>query len=360
MNLADLGWRASLGESFKPYGKQGLRPARVAREDKNSYLVLSERGELMAEVSGKVRHEASGRADFPAVGDWVAIQPRYEEASATIHTLLPRISSFSRKVAGSQTEEQVLAANVDTVFLVSGLDGDFNLRRIERYLALAWNSGAASVVVLNKADLCADVDVKAEQVASIALGVPIHPVSAVERRGLDVLNEYLGHGKTVALLGSSGVGKSTLINSFLGTDRQRVRAVRQDDSHGRHTTTHRELILLPGGGMVIDTPGMRELQMWTDRERLTGTFDDIEALASRCRFRNCKHEREPGCAIASALRDGTLDAGRFQSYLKLQRELRYLDTRTDQKARMIEAAKWKRIAKASRKNAKARRRGGYR
>jgi ribosome biogenesis GTPase len=360
MAIADVGWTPLLDEQFRPWAQRGLLPARVIRQHTSVYAVYAEQGELTAEVSGALLHETGSSAMFPAVGDWVAIHGRHDEGRATIHTVLPRTSTFSRKVAGGRTEEQVVAANVDTVFLVSGLDGDLNLRRIERYLSLAWGSGATPVVVLNKVDVCDDVEAAVADVQSVAVGVPIHIVSATRDQGLDTLTQYLGGQKTVALLGSSGVGKSTLINRFLGTERQRVNAVREDDSHGRHTTTYRELIPLPQGGCVIDTPGMRELQMWIDGDAVARAFDDVERLAGQCRFRDCKHQHEPGCAVKTALKDGTLDGGRYRNYLKLQRELRYLDTRLDQKARSMEEAKWRKIAINSRKRKRAMRRGGYR
>jgi ribosome biogenesis GTPase len=296
-------------------------------------------------------HGAVWRSDLPAVGDWVATRVWPEEGKATIHAVLPRKSVFSRKVAHSRTEQQVVAANVDTVFLVSGLDRDFNVRRIERYLTLAWESGATPVIVLNKTDLCSDVAHFVADVESVAVGVPIHPVSAKENQGLDSLRRYLAPGETVALLGSSGVGKSTLLNTLLGTERQRTAPVRERDQRGRHATAHRELVFLPGGGMLIDNPGMRELQMWTDDEALAETFDDITLLAARCRFRDCRHDSEPGCAVREAIENGTLDEARLRSYWRLQREIRHLETRRDQKARLVERAKKRRHEKRSREQA---------
>ncbi len=353
MNLTDIGWNSFFERNFEKFKKQSLSPARVAQEHKRSYLVFSERVELTAEISGKFRYEAHSRGGFPAVGDWVAASIRPEEGRATIHAVLPRKSSFSRKAilsggmpdTGGKTEEQVLAANVDTVFLVSGLDGEFNLRRIERYLAVAWDSGATPVVVLNKSDVCPDLEVRLKEVETIASGIPVHPVSAVEKQGLDILHEHMGSGKTAAFLGSSGVGKSTIINGLLGEDRLKVREVRAYDNKGRHTTIHREMIILPTGGVVIDTPGMRELAMWSDENGLRRTFDDIEELALGCHFRDCRHQGEPGCAVRQAIQDGRLNAKRLSSYFKLKKELMHLTIRKDQRARLDAKKKWKNIQK---------------
>lgn len=353
MNLTDIGWSSFFEQNFEKFARRSLIPARVAQEHRRSYLVFSERGELTAEVSGKFRYEARSKGAFPAVGDWVAASIRSVEGKAMIHAILPRKSSFSRKAilsggmpdTGGKTEEQVLAANVDTVFLVSGLDGEFNLRRIERYLAVAWDSGATPVIALNKADICDDVEACTREAGSIGFGVPIHPISATENRGLDVFHRYLGEGKTAAFLGSSGVGKSTIINILLGEDRLEIAPVREYDKKGRHTTVDREMILLPAGGIVIDTPGMRELAMWSDENGLRRTFDDIEKLALGCRFRDCRHQGEPGCAVRQAIEDDLLDARRLQSYAKLKKELMHLSIRKDQRARLDAKKKWKNIEK---------------
>ena len=355
MDLRRLGWTTLLESHFDRLGAPGLAPARVVREQRQRYVVRGEFGQAEAQVAGKLRHSAASREAFPTIGDWLAVRLRKGENVATIEAILPRKSAFSRKTAGSQTAEQVVAANIDTVFLVSGLDQDFNLRRIERYLITAWDSGAAPVVVLNKADLRADVARCVAEVESIALGVPVHAVSTVDGQGLAELHQYARVGCTVAFLGSSGVGKSSLINALLGDERLRVQAVREDDSKGHHTTTHKELLLLPDGGMVIDTPGMRELQLWADESALESTFADVEAFAARCRFRNCKHASEPGCAVRDALEAGRLDAGRWESYVKLKRELAHLERKQDHSAQALERRKWKQIAKDARKVTRAKR-----
>ncbi len=352
MNLELLGWNRFFAKNFDSYFQQGYTVGRVALEQKNTYLLYTEFGELSAEVTGKMRYQAERRIDFPAVGDWVVVSIIGDEERANIHEILPRKSKFSRKTVGAQTDEQIIATNIDTVFLVSGLDRDFNLRRIERYLILVWESGANPVIILNKADLCDEVEQRKAEVEAIAPGVPIISLSAIENQGLDALTPYLGTGQTVALIGSSGVGKSTITNQLAKKDIQAVQTVRKGDNRGRHTTTHRELIILPSGGLLMDTPGMREIQMWNGSEGFQETFTDINTLATECRFRNCQHESEPGCAVQQALLDGTLDKQRFRNYRKLQQELEYNHRKQDQKASLAEKEKWKKIHKALRNNPK--------
>ena len=352
MNLEVLGWSGFFSKSFESHLQEGYTVGRVALEHKQVYILYTEQGELPAEVTGKLRYRASGRQDFPAVGDWVVISVRDGQKRATIHAVLPRKSKFSRKTVGTITDEQIVATNIDTVFLISGLDGDFNPRRIERYLILVWESGAKPVIILNKADLCDDVDQRRQEVEAIAFGVPLVILSAVNNQGLDALIPYLSKGQTVALLGSSGVGKSTITNQLAGRVVQAVQEVRQGDDRGKHTTTHRELIVLPSGGLLIDTPGMREIQIWAADEGLQETFADIKTLARQCRFQNCQHNREPGCAVQQALEEGRLDYQRFMSHQKLQKELDYLARKQDQKAYLAEKEKWKKITKSLRKNNK--------
>jgi ribosome biogenesis GTPase len=300
-------------------------PARVSVEHRGLYHVLTEQGEGTAAVSGRLRHEAAGRADFPAVGDWVALQTG---DPGVIHAVLPRSNKFSRKPPGRDTEEQIVAANLDTLLLVTSLNRDLNPRRIERYLAAASAPRLELVLVLSKSDLCDDPEGVAGRLRP-QLGVPVHPVSARTRTGLLALEVYLGPGRTVALVGSSGVGKSTLLNELLGVERLAVREVRASDDRGRHTTTHREMIRLPQGGLLIDNPGMRELQVWDEDADLEGTFADVADLAGRCHYPGCTHEQEPRCAVREALAEGTLDEGRLANYRKMQRELAYLEARRD-------------------------------
>lgn len=342
MSIEPLGWNDTFNQSFQPYRDLGLTPARVAREDKGRYLVLCEHGELAAEVSGKFRHQAHSRQDFPAVGDWLAISPRHAEQKATIEAVLPRTSLFCRKTAGRITEEQPLAANIDYALLVAGLDTDFSPRRIERYLTVCYDSGASPVIVLTKSDLCAGVEALVSEMKAIALGVPVHPVCNLSGEGLEALEPYFRIGITSALLGSSGVGKSTLINRLLGIELLPTNELRYD-GRGRHTTTRREMILLPTGGLIIDTPGMKELGLWADQDSLTETFEDIEQLAASCRFRDCTHAQEPGCAVREAVNKGTLPAGRLESFFKLRKEIAFLVRKEDVKARLEEKARWRQI-----------------
>jgi len=305
-------------------------------------------------VSGRFRFEALASSDYPAVGDWVALGPdNGPGAQAVITAVLPRRSAFvrsaadaTRRSAGNLVDEQVLAANVDVAFLVAGLDHDFNLRRLERYLAVAWSSGVRPVIVLNKADVALDLDDRLLAVESIAPAVPIVVLSALTGDHLADLPPYLAAGQTAVVLGSSGVGKSTLVNALLGVERQATAAVREDDSRGRHTTTHRELFELPGGALLIDTPGIRALEVAGADEGMAAAFDDIAELALGCRFTDCRHEGEPGCAVRSAIDDGRLTSDRLASHQKLERELAHAERKGDARARAAETKRWKSIHKA--------------
>jgi ribosome biogenesis GTPase / thiamine phosphate phosphatase len=350
-----LGWSDRLAEAFAPHAAVGYLPARVSLEHTHIYRVLTGDDEWLGRVSGRLRHQAAGRADFPAVGDWVAVEAPAADGDARIHAVLPRFSRFSRRAAGDRTEEQVVAANVDTVFLVTGLDDNFNPRRIERYLVVAWDSGAAPVIVLNKADLVEDPERHVEDVRALAPAVPVYAISCHEPGSLDVLRQHLGFGQTCALLGSSGVGKSTIVNRLVGHDLLRTRDVRVSDSRGRHTSTSRQLVMLPGQGVLIDTPGMRELQLWDTGDALTGAFADVVDLSAGCRFRDCRHEAEPGCAVRTAVQSGDLSESRLESYLKLVREQAHEFRRQDQRAQLENKRRWKVLTKAANRRIKEKR-----
>lgn len=350
--LQDFGWNTTWEGKFKiAQASNKLAktiPGRVLLEHKHSYRVITEQGEWLSSPSGSFQHTAFERRDFPAVGDWVLVEQMPGEEKAIIHAVLPRTSLFSRKAAGLTTAEQLIAVNVDIVFLIMSLNLDFNLRRLERYLIAAWDSGATPIIVLTKKDLCEDVTPFIQEAESVAFGVPIHTVSSFTGEGINELQQLLVDGKTAALLGSSGVGKSSLTNALCGTEVMFVQEVREDDDKGRHTTTHRELFKIPGGGLLIDTPGMREFQLWDQGESLDSSFKDIEELSSQCRFRDCEHKREPGCAVQNAIHEGTLTNERYNSYIKLKRELAYIERKTNAQAQIAERNKWKQVSKTLR------------
>jgi ribosome biogenesis GTPase len=351
MRLELYGWNDGFAAAFAEHSRAGRVPGRIVLEHTHIYRVATEAGELLARVSGRLRHRAQARGDFPAVGDWVALEP-VDTGEARIHAVLPRFSRFSRRAAGDATEEQIVAANIDTVFLIGGLDGDFNPRRIERYLVVAWESGATPVVVLNKADLVPDPARHVAEVEAVAPGVSVHAVSARVPESLEVLRRYLGIGRTAALLGSSGVGKSTIVNRLVGFDLLRTQDVRITDSRGRHTSTARQMVLLEAGGVLIDTPGMRELQLWDSGDALGDAFADVDELAASCRFRDCRHSNEPGCAVRAAVADGTLATIRFDSYQKLAAERDHQAKQLDARAMLEEKRRAKVMGRALNKHLK--------
>jgi ribosome biogenesis GTPase / thiamine phosphate phosphatase len=320
MSLHFLGWSKRLQHELERARSERpdtlLVPVRVLVEHRGAFQVAGEDGPHWAELSGKLRHEAVDKLALPAVGDWVLLGP-----GGRIEAVLPRTSAFVRKAAGPRAEPQVIAANIDHVFVVTSANADFNPRRVERYLAAIAASGAAPVLVINKADLCTIAGALLESLGPLASGLPVAISSALERRGREQLEPYLQVGSTVAFVGSSGVGKSTLVNWLLETDSLETGAIREHDGRGRHTTTRRELLVMKGGAALIDTPGMRELALWADEAELPGPFADIEALATQCRFLDCQHSGQPGCAIQAALERGELEPERLAHYEKLEREL---------------------------------------
>lgn len=354
-----LGWDPGWSDAFAEHATAGRRPARVVAIHKETSIVRDAAvgRDRSAIVSGRFRHAAIVASDFPAVGDWVALEPTAPETGpddpAVIAAVVPRRTAFrraasdgSRRTSGLLSDEQVMAANVDVAFLVAGLDLDFNLRRLERYLAVAWSSGIEPVIVLNKADIAEDIEGRLVAVAAIAPGVPIVVLSALTGDHVADLMAHLGAGRTAVVLGSSGVGKSTLVNALLGEARQETGAVREHDSRGRHTTTHRELFVLAGGALLIDTPGIRALEISGADDGLEAAFDDIADLAAACRFRDCRHDGEPGCAIRRALAEGSLSAERLASHQKLERELAHVERKGDPRAREEERRRWKAISKS--------------
>ena len=341
--LDELGWDDRWSSALEQLQEDNLTAARVTAQHRGAYVVWTAEGELRVRAAGRMYYEHEVGEPVPAVGDWVGVR------DTTITSILPRRSAFIRKRAGLGSDEQVLAANVDTAFLLAGLDDDFSLRRLERYITTAWDSGAEPVVVLTKADLCDDVGDALLQVESVAIGVPVYPISNVTGIGIEELAAHVRPRRTLVLLGSSGVGKSTLLNRLAGSDVMRTGAIAADGT-GRHTTTHRELVQLPGGALAIDTPGLRELQFWDGD--IGAAFEDIEALAAECRFNDCAHVTEPGCAVQAAVDNGMLALDRLRSWRKLQRELEAIAARTDHRLRAARKKRWKELAAHTRHNSR--------
>jgi ribosome biogenesis GTPase len=353
MDLRDLGWDDALRHQFEPWAaKPHVQPGRVFIEFNYIFRVYIHGGEIDAVLAGRLKHLATSRGELPAVGDWVVVRTRPADEQGSIVAVLPRRSRFSRRMAGNVTDEQVVAANVNVTFIVMGLDQDYSARRLERYLLLARESGAAPVVLLTKPDVGEDVDARVQEARTIAADSPVHVLNPKAGEGIEQLEHYLTRGRTGALLGSSGVGKTTIINRLLGSEARRTRDVRAADSKGRHTTTNRELVVLPNGGLLIDTPGMRELQLWDVRGAVRETFDDIEELAPSCHFSDCAHRDEPRCAVKAAVEQGRLAADRLDSYLKLQDELAFLERQQDERALLEEKRRGKLGAKAVRQAVK--------
>ena len=332
--IAQYGWSEPLALAFEPHARAGHTPGRIVVQQRDGYLVLTDEGELRAKISGRLLHEAR-EAGHPAVGDWVALSLNLTERTATIHAILPRRTVFVRRAAHLR-RPQVLAANIDVAFVVTSMNADLNPRRIERYLAAAWQSGARPVVVLTKSDLCPDPQGQAAEIAALAGDCPVLMVSARQGLGLEPLLAQVAPRETCVLIGSSGVGKSTLVNAFLGEDRMEMQAIRESDDQGRHTTSHRQLVLLPSGALILDTPGIREVGLIDAEEGASAVFDDIERLAHDCRFNDCGHAGEPGCAIAAALKSGTLDPDRWAHFQKLGLEMAALEEKTERVAKDVE------------------------
>jgi ribosome biogenesis GTPase len=343
--LASLGWDSDFDEKFKRLAEDAAVPVRVIADHGSEFVTHDGAQARRATAGRRLRNDGP---TLPAVGDWVAVVRR--DPLDVIHAIVERRTVFSRKVASLETKEQVLAANVDIAFVVAAAT-DVNPRRIERYLTMAWQSGAAPVVLLTKADVASSLDELREELEAVAMGTPVLVTSSVTGDGIDEIAQRLRPARTGVLLGPSGAGKSTLINRMVGSELMRTRAI-HSSGEGRHVTSHRQLVQLPEGGMIIDTPGLREAQLWDGEDALGNLFEDIEELALRCRFSDCAHDSEPGCAIKAALVDGTLDARRLQSYRKLQRELRAMAAKTDARIRIEERKKWRHIAMTGRARAR--------
>ncbi len=348
VTLDELGFDSHFQKQAAAITGSGIRPARVIRQAHQNYELHDGEGVFYAVLKGSFRHETIHREDFPAVGNWVMAAKTPEMDKGLIHLMLQRRTAFTRKTAGSESAGQVIAANIDTAFITAGLDSEFNLRRLERYLALCTGSGVDPVIILNKRDLRDDLDDVFRQIGAIAMDTPVFAVSAKTGENMERLGAYCRPGATIALLGSSGVGKSSIINALTGSSSLRTTEVRQADSRGRHTTTQGQLIFMPGGALLVDTPGLREIQLPAEASAVSDAFEDIHALAEDCRFRDCTHSGEPGCAVKAAIHENKLPPGRFENYLKLMREERYIAQRRAIGRENAEKARWKSIARLKR------------
>lgn len=348
MNLDKWGLIPYFKEKAKHLVEQGLYLGRIVKESRHIYEIETEHGRLSGKVSGHFLYTTVNRSDYPTIGDWVAI--KIDNDTAVIEKLIDRKSAFSRKRAGNEAEEQIIAANIDYIFLVFALEGGRNYSEgaIERFLTRAWDSGATPIIILNKSDLCENTADFIYKTELIAAGTPIHLTNAIDGDGIDELKTYLKPGKTIGFTGFSGVGKSSLINALCGVNIMRIGSIREDDKKGKHTTTHKELILLEDGSILIDSPGLKELQLWGDESSLDNTFEDIFDLANLCRFKNCSHNGEPGCMIQTSLDNGDLDIGRYNRYLNMKKELQYLERKTSIKAQLEAKKKYKDISKFAR------------
>lgn len=344
-----LGWEEFFESNFIEFQKQNFFPARVAIENKTNYFLYTQFGEAVGEVSGKLFFDSDEKSGLPKVGDWVAVSLFDENSKAVIHDVLPRKTKLSRRSTDRRTGEQIIAANVDVVFIVQSLDENFNINRLERYFTAVYQSGAIPVAVLNKSDICVSAESHKQLVKNAHPELDVYNVSALNGEGINQLRKYFSLGKTVVFVGSSGVGKSSLINKITGAEIQKINSVRLTDSKGRHTTTKRELLILPDGGLLVDTPGMREFGLWDAGEGLSKTFSGFEELSLQCKFKDCTHTHETNCAVIKAVEDGIVSKQQYENYLKMRKELKYLETKQDIFAALEEKRKWKNIHKEAKR-----------